>query len=1165
MPADLANSAIRGINPPSTANLGRWTTDNHGSRVPMCCAVNEKEMGTSVGLTDRQVSSTSMKLIQTNILKIALALFTCLVLVGATASAHAGSIRAINGIDDGEVISGDVLVSARVTGNINKIYYRLSGPYSMTAQRSDRQGLMIDDQGNTVAWDTTTVPDGQYALYVYSLNNRGIDDMRSVSFRVDNNQGAVAPTTAPSTGAAEEVVVVEPTPQEPVVVDQTSVETVQEPAPTPTVAQDLRTVEAFEADFSNLAASYEVGSGQAIPLVVMGELAANEDLLVLAWSGAESRMVDEFAFRMTQGPWEIPADRLALLPAGRINLQLMVRQDGQIQSGVRRDVDFVVPQVTVQEPVVQEPVVDAPVVEEPVVQEPVVDAPVVDEPVVLEPVVVEEPQLVVDNFDIAFRDKPRAYQQGSGQSIRLSATGELPAGEELIVACWDYEKREVVDGFTFTLSEGPWVIPASKLDLLPANQVQLQLIRQGGDNLRVLFVTSILAPTQPVVQEPVVEEPVVQEPVVEEPVVDPTPATDPTAVLEPVVSFIDTPAQYVPGSGVAINFDVQNLPAGGDVLIMAWSDSQAAMVDGFSHYLTQGPWRISAAQMNLLPAGTIELQLIVRGGDTRPKTTHRLTVGQTATQPTTQDPTTVPTTPTTPTTDPTPQDPGTPDSTTDPVAPSDPVVPTAPDVVVDPVVDPAPDVQPAPAPDLGGTAIGFTPIVRFNNTRVVYVSSSRGDDANDGLTEQTPVRSLRRGQDLLRNGYPDHMLLRCGDVWDGEALPGFNKSGASADRPLVISTYGTGARPLIIPPTASHGIALNTDRVNGLVIQGLHIYAATRDPGSPRYINRDGSWDGIHVRLGGTDDGKFVRGLVIEDCVVTHFDTNIEVVDDWPNVQNMGVGVPGRLQCVIRRNIVRYASGSDSHSVGIYIEGSRDSVIEYNLIDHNGWAQTDGNSHRNKRSHNIYAQSMNGPIVVRGNILTRGAAHALQLRPGGSVENNLMVRNALGFFTTVNDSTVRYNVVLESEDMNPDIAVDYRGHGMQSWNMGRCEIVGNVFARRVGQLTRPAIEASANTLIVRDNRVYDWATREGVGIVASGGTLDFRGNMSVELFGGEEPPYVDPSRGVESYAATIGLEPTLEAFLDAVGSRPRGVWIDELSTDTVCRYIRNGFDLLPHD
>src|SRR5439155_9756143 len=80
---------------------------------------------------------------------------------------------------------------------------------------------------------------------------------------------------------------------------------------------------------------------------------------------------------------------------------------------------------------------------------------------------------------------------------------------------------------------------------------------------------------------------------------------------------------------------------------------------------------------------------------------------------------------------------------------------------------------------------------------IIYVSSSTGDDGNDGLTPTTPKRTIAAGYDLLRDGYPDWLLLRCGDVWH-ENIPAWNRSGRSATEPAVLWNYGSGSRPLLL-------------------------------------------------------------------------------------------------------------------------------------------------------------------------------------------------------------------------------------------------------------------------------------------------------------------------------------------------------------------------------
>jgi len=57
------------------------------------------------------------------------------------------------------------------------------------------------------------------------------------------------------------------------------------------------------------------------------------------------------------------------------------------------------------------------------------------------------------------------------------------------------------------------------------------------------------------------------------------------------------------------------------------------------------------------------------------------------------------------------------------------------------------------------------------------------------------------------------------------------------------------------------------------------------------------------------------------------------------------------------------------------------------------------------------------------------------------------------------------------------------------------------------------------------------------------------------------PTFPDASRDINSYAATVGLEPTLAAFLAEARKQSRNNWRPELTAAAVNRYIREGFGL----
>jgi len=65
---------------------------------------------------------------------------------------------------------------------------------------------------------------------------------------------------------------------------------------------------------------------------------------------------------------------------------------------------------------------------------------------------------------------------------------------------------------------------------------------------------------------------------------------------------------------------------------------------------------------------------------------------------------------------------------------------------------------------------GWTQFDRDAAARIIYVSRSVGDDANHGLSPVAPVKTIRKGKALLRDGHADWMLLRRGDAFMQQAM-----------------------------------------------------------------------------------------------------------------------------------------------------------------------------------------------------------------------------------------------------------------------------------------------------------------------------------------------------------------------------------------------------------
>ena len=90
-------------------------------------------------------------------------------------------------------------------------------------------------------------------------------------------------------------------------------------------------------------------------------------------------------------------------------------------------------------------------------------------------------------------------------------------------------------------------------------------------------------------------------------------------------------------------------------------------------------------------------------------------------------------------------------------------------------------------------AAGWTVVTPASDTQVIYVSSSTGSDANDGLSQGSAVQTLTRGKVLVRDGFADWMLLKRGDTF-GSFTPGTNVAAAFKSRFTSPPTAPAGGR-----------------------------------------------------------------------------------------------------------------------------------------------------------------------------------------------------------------------------------------------------------------------------------------------------------------------------------------------------------------------------------
>lgn len=437
---------------------------------------------------------------------------------------------------------------------------------------------------------------------------------------------------------------------------------------------------------------------------------------------------------------------------------------------------------------------------------------------------------------------------------------------------------------------------------------------------------------------------------------------------------------------------------------------------------------------------------------------------------------------------------------------------------------------------------GFTDFAPAADSRVVYVSSSAGDDDNDGLSPDDPVASLARADSLVRDGFPDQILLRRGDVWQDVSLGRF-KNGRSASEPIVVAYYGdSGPRPLL--RVRSNFVDHNGQARSYQSFIGLHLVAYGDDPSEPGFTGPDG---GSTLRFVGGGDN-----ILVEDCKLEFVEIVVQSYGDFTY-----------RDFTLRRSMVLdvYAGNTtfsnSARPSGIYIQLVDGVLLEDNVFDHNGWSDRVDGAGANQYNHNIYMQTDNvgNSVVMRGNIVANASSHGAQGRAGGLFEENLFVANAIGLQIGYNGSplgasvmaTARNNVILDGLLMDRGVA-------------------------QCGGLCTPAVwglmlaEPGAASWSVDNNVVAhrrDDGSNVGIEDIADVASVTYTDNISHDWGGGvgdtPDPGWPDPDRTVGSYHATLGGTATLDAFLQVVRNRGVGEWLEDYTAKAVNDYIRAGF------
>jgi len=446
--------------------------------------------------------------------------------------------------------------------------------------------------------------------------------------------------------------------------------------------------------------------------------------------------------------------------------------------------------------------------------------------------------------------------------------------------------------------------------------------------------------------------------------------------------------------------------------------------------------------------------------------------------------------------------------------------------------------------------------------RIIYVDSTLGNDGTGAPTNlaaqpdpfipdgnELPYQSISAASSQLRSGEGDWILFKRGESFAGSLGLAASTDGSSAVLPTLIGYYGsTGDRP-VISNGAGTVANVTSGSANYITFYGLKIYCAERDPDNVGFVLGNESSGAYGIRYVGSGGGS---DIVVDDCDISYFKDGIVIQTTGTAYQNITVK-----NSIIHDQLYDLSSG---YSSGIFLSGVEGSIrVNDNFWYHNGWHENGSLSgcHRHQYNHNVYFQHNNNGADAdfKRNVSLEGASHGCQGRMGGTYEDNLYARCAVGYSKAGVD--VPFDNGVTGISLKQVIIEGMRMDATDPQNAGTTTAVYGVYI--VGYTEDNGGEAVVQDTIVA-NRLESGTN---VGITQQG-FATYTNNIVFNWNATEDAPdtFTDASRNVDSYMVSEGLGTTYDDFVSWHLARPTGTTHGLYSAPNVNDYIREGFDLV---
>jgi hypothetical protein len=517
---------------------------------------------------------------------------------------------------------------------------------------------------------------------------------------------------------------------------------------------------------------------------------------------------------------------------------------------------------------------------------------------------------------------------------------------------------------------------------------------------------------------------------------------------------------------------------------------------------------------------------------------------------------------------------------------------------------------------------GFTTFDVAADSVVVYVSAS-GDDTASGASPEAAVQTLARAAALVRDGQNDFILLKRGDVFRDQTLKRF-KSGRDATHPMVIASYGDSSA---LPRVEAADFFINHDGQTRsfVAVVGLHFVVTGRDPAAAdydpasdgvfRYVGNGSHLlvEGCHLEYGtivvqstgsstyqdvevrrnvieksyhadtcspGNPNGdstyrpsgmysSHVERLTIEGNLFDHNGWNQDVASACATIYNHNLYLNGT-DVVVRDNVLARAS-----SIHIKLRSDTTGDMQGTRIENNYFVEGEigvsigGNAEEPYRFAGSTIRRNVLSDVGRSQPTTRTLAWGVEVQDndGLLVEDNLFlnqrqpgVRNSYALDLTggtERDITVQRNLFyrIQTRSLLVDTVAGYEG----------IQIRDNTFADPDQGSCLVDHRGSFSAYTYQGNRYFSSAAPGSWFCLGGAGTLEDWKAASGESDAAALAAlaFPDPERGIETYAAWLGLGSTLEAYLATARLQTRLNHDSRLGAPAINDYIRAGFGAAP--